>query len=384
MMRLAYVVPGLVGGALCTIIVLDSLLQVCAARRNSRRHKRHKKSKSVDNANSLFQITVGICGVVYMAVGPLAVTILGDVGCNGLPVTPGATTTGYLESPTRMCVLQRASIFVVMGLLNTSLAQMVMTHKMLCSAATMEVQMDRQYWKRKARRLVAVALGVPSILCAVMYSLDELEMSASNYQAQLARWSLWCGPRLTTVQEITLIYAPFVVTGVLTSLQSVKSWALLRSFVSGTMTAVEPASALNSSVICPHFDKATVRAIRKLNQKVTLLGLSCAVMLIVYVSATAMLVQALASSTNQYIDWFVCFTASREIPNDLLSAFNSCAEAFAVTGDEGHERPDPSLLALTYLAEALTVCIFGAFHAANVVKRALDERKATQINVPRQ
>lgn len=356
---------------MCLVLVVDSVR--LASSRDKAKREQSKETMF------LFRSIVGLCGVLYMAVGPLAVVIGGDIGCNGFPVSPGAVDTSFVPVESVTCALNRTSVFFVMALFNTGLAHMVTTYTLLVAASRMQIARNKIKDYQVARRLVLVALGLPMVLCATMFSLDKLDPSNANYQGQLARWSMWCGPRLTSEQEIAIVYVPFSVTGLLVTAQSIRSWRLLTSLASGVAAAQGDDSA--GSMAGPN------KALHQLNLKVTALGMSCAVVLVAFVTATAQLVPKFAYSSNQFIDWFQCYYSTRDVPSAFLTTADSCAAIFDITGpkstaveDVTIDRPDPVLLGLTFLAETLTVCIFGAFYATFVLKdyRASSNFKKTR------
>lgn len=278
-MRILYVVPGFIGGGLCIFLLLDTL-RVAFSRSKAAKNLRKE-------AIFEFQALVGLCGTVFFVIGPFPVAFAGDIGCNGMPVIPGVMDIAYVPNESATCVLQRASIFALMALFNTGLAHMVTTHNMLLRATQMHVSCGQNSKKRRARRirlLLFIALIIPAGLCAAMYSLDKLDQHSNSYQGQLARWSLMCGPRLTTAQELALVYVPFALTGFLVTVQSVRSWRLMTHIISSDNGA-----------------SGTNLRLRTLNQKVTLLGFLCAVSLTLFVIATSQLVPALANSTQRYM-----------------------------------------------------------------------------------
>lgn len=72
--------------------------------------------------NFFFHAVVGTCGLAFFLLGPLAVAVVGFVGCP-VPVIPNVLDASYMVHETPMCVLGRSSVCFVMALFNNGLAQ---------------------------------------------------------------------------------------------------------------------------------------------------------------------------------------------------------------------------------------------------------------------
>jgi hypothetical protein len=196
--RLFYLLPGWIGGLLNIMLVVDVIV---SWRSDRPEIKTAKKSSMLQ-----FQLVGGTIGVIYLVLGPL-LTTFGDISCPDGDVIPNIMSTSWVPSEKLACTLSRAAIYAPLAVLSVLIVTLAVTVDRLSKSQTIGAD---QISSKTINAGMAVGVSVALVLLVVMYSLDHLDHRAGDYQGQIARWTVVCGPRLTVSQEMALVHAPLI------------------------------------------------------------------------------------------------------------------------------------------------------------------------------
>jgi hypothetical protein len=196
--RRLYLFPAWIGGLMSVVLVLDAAL----VWRSSR-----PEVKSAKKANVLhFQLWGGVVGSLYLVVGPVFTTFA-EVSCADGAVIPQILYPSWAPSESVACTLNRGSIYLPLAVMNLLIVTLIATNDRLAKVHDMGAN---KIARKVIQRASICAVAIPTILLAAMYSLDKLDKDAEDYQGQIARWTVVCGPRLTVGQEMALMHVPLI------------------------------------------------------------------------------------------------------------------------------------------------------------------------------
>jgi hypothetical protein len=196
--RLFYLVPGWIGGLLNILLVIDAIVSWNSVRPEC---KTAKKSSMLH-----FQLVGGIIGVIYLVLGPVFTTF-GDISCPDGAAIPNILTPSWVPSEKLTCTLSRAAIYASLAMLNVLIVTLAVTVDRLGKSTTIGA---KHISSRKINACMTIGVSDALVKAVLMYSLDHLDPKAGEYQGQIARWTVVCGPRLTVLQEMALVHAPLI------------------------------------------------------------------------------------------------------------------------------------------------------------------------------
>jgi hypothetical protein len=284
-----YLAPGFLGGLASTVLMVDAL--------------QHTVSRSPASATFRksplysFQLMGSLTGLAYFALGPM-LAVRGSIGCSGEPSLPSVMNprdAEMAESPA--CTVNRASIYLTMVSLNLLLVNLRATRNKLAASFKMQLAATED----GTRKLTALALLIPAALAVAMYSMDKLDPASTEFQGQIARWTVQCGPRLGLATELLLVHFP-----ICASCAGITYFAIRTALL-----ASNSVKAMSSSMRDVRGDAAkppsdSERLLKELASSLVKVGALCAALGVLYSIVVLLVVPQLTQTSNEFKDYLVC------------------------------------------------------------------------------
>jgi hypothetical protein len=371
--RYMYLAPGWLGGAASMLLLADSLRHQLSTSSSSKSFKSSPTYK--------FQTWGAIVVLVYLAVGPLLATT-GTVGCDG-DALPYLTNGSAPITETIGCSVNRASIFLPMIVLNLLLVNILNVIKMLNNAAKMKGSKGKVE-SGALKAAATAAIFIPLLDCVAMYAIDSISFKDANFQGEVARWMMQCGPRLGKATEGALVHAPICFVCIALLLASARASLIARRLAAGKKGSDRGSVAPGSPAGAKSSFKAekpnkTTQALLELAKSLSVLGLMCGALGITYTVTILLIVPSLDQTSTEFVDFFLCKTQEAivaQLQGGMLKTAKSCEELFTRLGAGDatlgkrlpasqvyfSARPKTELIGLSLMCPAIIPCLFSAFY----------------------
>ena len=276
-------------------------------------------------SSSVFALLGSLLGILYFMVGPL-MTLLNfeTISCDGNSYFDiSDLLTGQVELGNSMCQAQRIAPFILQGIFN------LMLYALFRVLLTVD-QRFKQWNKKNVAGLQWTVLAYcslgPFVTMGIALGLDKTTDDITQLYGQLARSSAVCTMRLSTGQEFVLIFIPFIITGCSITVMSFYIWGRLSSIQAGVKS------------IQLERNRASDQALRSLMLRLSGLGLTTFIVIIILMASTGYVIQSMATFSPRFNAWFACETTTTicadnldcNILKDDAYAVSPTFEAFAV------------------------------------------------------
>lgn len=301
--------------------------------------------------------------VVWFLLGPLHVFVYGAVvSCptHGEELTNTEVFFGLDRRGDSVgCRMQRASPFVLQWIFNVVLFVLMRT----VMATQTFTRSSVRAWACLDRVVALYCVLVPAICLVVATVLDAPSTNPAVAQTQMARSSTVCVPRLANaVVEFMLVAFPLCVTGVAVVVLALVVTHRLRQNHRNVVGLVPSQDAVVTSrepSSSPPPPPSHMVGMRGLARRVTVLGLTSAVLVTLEILASGIFVHACEAWGPAFDAFFACATTSGADP---------CLCA-SLGDDERTLRPPPWSIGLASAASASIPVMFGAVFATQSIQR---------------
>ena len=323
---------------------------ISAGQESSSTSSRLKRSKV--RSSYVYALLGSILGIIYFFIGPL-MTLLNfeKISCAGNAVFDvSELSSGTQAMGNSMCNAQRVAPFVLQGIFNL----------MLYALFRVMIMVDQRFkrWTVNAVnrvRFIAVAycgLG-PFVTMGIALGIDKTTDDITLLFGQLARNSAICTMRLSTAQEIVLVFVPFIITGCLITALSFYIWSRLSSIQAGVKN------------LQADKHRTSDRALRLLTLRLSILGLATFIVIIILMASTGYVIQAMATFSPRFNAWFACETTTGACANSQDCSVLK-TDAYAVS-------PTFNAFAVQIAAMSCISLLLSGFFAAQAAPRLFHE-----------
>jgi len=303
-------------------------------------------------SSMIYALLGSTLGIVYFIIGPL-MTLLNfeKISCDGNQFLDiGDILSGAQQIGNGMCEAQRVAPFVLQAIFNL----------MLYALFRVMVMVDQRF-KRWTQRDVNLATFVvmsycgfgPFVTMGIALGVDKSTDDIVQIFGQLARNSAICSMRLTTAQEIILVFLPFLITGLFITGLSLYIWMRLSSIQAGVQGLITDKN------------RASDRALNLLMRRLSVLGVATFIVIIILIGATAYVINSMSLFSPRFNAWFGCETVST-----TCAATGDCealkSQAYAVS-------PSFDAFAVQIAAMSCISLLLSGFFAAQSAPRLYNE-----------
>jgi len=357
----AFVVPGLISLFFCVFVLLDSLFVIAESQGFAKLLNLRKKflnanhSKTEENTTSgtgvnttsksgskrrrnalraatVYSLMGALLGIIYFFVGPMVTLIRKQfVSCGIAPVTInlGNVALGTADLTDSFCEAQRVAPFLLQMIFNLILYAIVQVFVVVTEKSRR--WNDRQKLAFEVS-LISYCAGIPVLFLIIALKEDHLSTDVVDFITQFSRNSAVCVPRLTVGQEVTLIWMPFTITGILITWLSLFIYSHLSLISNGVNEFNAPGNQKNSSAV----------ALRLLMTRLSGLGIATFCVTLMFIAASASLIRSVSNFAPKFNTFFGCQAATKltcqnctDLSNEMLasipSAVSFAAQIFAMS-----------------------------------------------------
>jgi len=205
--------------------------------------------------------------------------------------------------------------------------------------------------------------GIPILFMIVAASKDQLSTSLADFITQFSRNSAICVMRLSVGDEVVLIFLPFIITGVAIcglSYYIYTHLSVINQNVQGIMSPGKDQKQSSSAV-----------ALRLLMIRLSFLGIATFIVLIVFIAATAQLMDSMAVFAPRFNAFFLC-TATQ------ATTCSTCEAERVLMLDK---LPPSVAFAAQIAAMSSITLLFGGFFAAQSAARLYKEYQDGSLKI---
>jgi hypothetical protein len=359
--RRILLVPGLLGGAISLLLLVDAL--------NYARSRDHAAQAFKQTVLYRFQLYGSLAAVMFSIVGPLLGAAQGYVGCDG-PTIPTILDSSATPVETTACTVNRSSIYFTMIVLNLLVVNIRAVRNNLTAS------LQQTSFNDHTDKLSVLAAVIPLTLAAAMYAIDKLDSRSPDFQGQIARWTIQCGPRLSPAAELLLVHLPICI-----SCAGITILAVQTSRVAGS--TFETLTSLMGDTVSQQMTDS-LRNLKNLALALSILGVVCAVLGIAYSAVVLLVVPRLTHSSDEFKDYLMCqnYRSASERHN-LLTTVDNCTHLAANLGywRDGKEvdlpasqlslvqRPPPAVVGIMLAVPATVPLLFSLFYLTFMLRR---------------
>jgi hypothetical protein len=383
---LAFVVPALIALFFCLFVFADSLFVIAESQGFNELIRRPKQLMSgggsasdlmsTDDATStgvgsgksgsrrrrqalraatLYSLLGAVLGIIYFFIGPMITLIRkSQVSCgvDPRPIDLLNLILGNAETSDSFCKAQRVAPFILQMVFNLILYAIVRVFMVVTERSR---RMSEKQLRIFDILLVSYCAGIPILFLIIASARDQLSTNLIDFITQFSRNSAICVPRLTVAEEVILIFLPFIVTGIMICALSYYIYTHLQQInqnVQGLMSENKTGGQSSSAV-----------ALRLLMVRLSFLGIFTFLILMVFISASATLMQAMSVFSPRFNNFFLCQSTQ-------ATTCKTCDAERALMLDK---LPPSSAFGAQIAAMSSITLLFGAFFAAQSISRLYKE-----------
>lgn len=379
---LAFVIPAVIALLFCIFVFADSMLVILQSQGFSyflslpRRYFKTSTNEATDvegsannglngksgsrrrrnalRAATLYSLLGALLGIVFFIIGPMVTLIRGtDVSCaeGGQEFDLLDVVLGTADQSDGLCKAQRVSPFILQMIFNLILYAIVRVFMVVTDKA-----------RRMSTRgsvifdvlLVGYCAGIPIAFAIITMSIEGLSTNLDDFVSQFSRNSAICVPRLFNGAEIILIFMPFILTGLMIT--------ALSYYIYSHLTTINE----NVKGITRDQDKSknsSATALRLLMLRLSALGVCTFVITLVFISASASLIQEMNVFAPAFNTFFLC----------VSTAAASCRNCTDFQIDMLDKLPSSVAFAAQIAAMSSISLLFGGFFFAQSASRLYKE-----------
>jgi len=377
--ELAFVIPAVIALFFCFFVFLDSIFVITESQGFNELLKLRKRLLATvtdtDNdtshtggvgntsgsrrrrnqlrAATLYSLLGSVLGMTFFFLGPMVtLTRKQQVSCGTDPVAIdlGDVARGTADLSDSYCRAQRASPFILQMIFNLILYAIVRVFLVVTEKA--------RHWDSRRKLafdvlLVSYCAGIPILFMIVALVKDRLSTDVVDFITQFSRNSAICVPRLSVADEVILIFLPFILTGIMVTWLSLYIYMHLSQISKGVVGLSGAEAKKNSSSV----------ALRLLMTRLSFLGVATFLVLIVFISASASLMQEMAVFAPKFNAFFGCQAAKA----------SQCKTCEGETALMLAALPSSVAFAAQIAAMSSISLLFGGFFAAQSFARLYKE-----------
>jgi len=303
-------------------------------------------------ASMVYALLGSILGIVYFIIGPLMTLIYSEkISCDGKAFLDiGDVIAGTQQIGNSMCSAQRVAPFVLQGIFNL----------MFYALFRVMIMVDQRFkrWTQQSVNLARIVIlaycGLgPFVTMGIALGVDKATDNLTLVFGQLARNSAICTMRLTTGQEIVLVFLPFIITGICITALSLYIWLRLSSIQAGVQGLITDKN------------RASDRALNLLMRRLSVLGVATFIVIIILIGSTSYVINSMALFSPRFNSFFGCVSTSTTCA--VTADCNALkADAYAVS-------PSFDAFAVQIAAMSCISLLLSGFFAAQSAPRLFNE-----------
>jgi len=321
-----------------------------AAQENSSSQGGRRRGKI--RSSHWYALLGSLLGITYFIIGPLMSLIRWEkISCGGndyLDITELREGTQAVGDG--LCKAQRVAPFVLQAIFNL----------MLYALMRVLITVDQRFkqWSPTQvdmARYGGMIYGIfgPIVCMGIALGLDSTSGDIIILFGQLARQTSVCSMRLTTAQEVILVFMPFIITGCAITLLSLYIYFRLNAIQAGV-------KELTSG------NRSSDRALRLLMVRLSVLGIATFIVIIILIATTGYVISSMDTFSPLFNAWFTCETTS--------SSCKTLAGDCEILRTQAYNAsPHFTVYAVQIAAMSCISLLLSGFFAAQALPRFIEE-----------